>query len=199
MSKLGKSKLKPQRNAGKALTRRTPVKIHGKSNGKLTSNGGQSPVSHHPPGDFLQRAMPDFSLPDLPSFEMPVPAVWRDFAESSVAQCNANFRKITTAADETANVFERFYRATARAYADCGAMMVAAAHTNAIAAVELAEQMLVARSLPELAELSSIHVRAQFDALNTQSKSLAVLAQKIASGTVEPMRKSLTAAVGASA
>jgi hypothetical protein len=50
------------------------------------------------------------------------------------------------------------------------------------------------KSLSEAIELSTAHVRKQFDALSEQTKELTALAQKVASETSEPIRQGMTGA-----
>ena len=50
------------------------------------------------------------------------------------------------------------------------------------------------KSLSEMVELSTAHMRKQFETMTAQSKELTALAQKVATETVEPIKESVTSA-----
>jgi hypothetical protein len=49
---------------------------------------------------------------------------------------------------------------------------------------------MTVKSLSEMVELSTAHTRKQFEALVTQSKELAAIAQKVATDSAEPVKES---------
>jgi hypothetical protein len=49
---------------------------------------------------------------------------------------------------------------------------------------------MTVKSLSEMVELSTAHTRKQFEALTTQSKELAAIAQKVATDSAEPVKES---------
>jgi hypothetical protein len=49
---------------------------------------------------------------------------------------------------------------------------------------------MTVKSLSEMVELSTAHTRKQFEALATQSKELAAIAQKVATDSAEPVKES---------
>jgi hypothetical protein len=69
---------------------------------------------------------------------------------------------------------------------------VSRANTNS--AFDYASQIMGAKSLSEVVELSSAHLRKQFDAFNAQGKELTALAQKVATDTAEPIKQGVSAA-----
>ena len=50
------------------------------------------------------------------------------------------------------------------------------------------------KSLAEMVELSTSHMRKQFDTMTAQSKELTSLAQKVTTETVEPIKESVSSA-----
>ena len=53
---------------------------------------------------------------------------------------------------------------------------------------------MTVKSLSEVVELSTAHMRRQFEALTAQTKELTALAQKVATETTEPLKDSVTSA-----
>ena len=68
------------------------------------------------------------------------------------------------------------------------------ARANTNASLDFAAQLMTVKSLSEMVELSTAHARKQFEAVTTQSKELAALAQKVATDTAEPVKESVTKA-----
>jgi hypothetical protein len=65
---------------------------------------------------------------------------------------------------------------------------------NTNAAFDYAGELLAAKTLSEVIELSSTHARKQFEALTAQSKDLGALAQKVATETAEPIKSGMNKA-----
>jgi hypothetical protein len=63
-----------------------------------------------------------------------------------------------------------------------------------LAAFDYAINLLAAKPLPEVVELSTPHLRKQFDAPTKQSNDLTAIAQKVANETAEPMKDGITKA-----
>jgi phasin len=140
---------------------------------------------------------PKFEIPhfELPKFEIPkleVPAAFREFAEMGVTQAKDNWERVKTATEEATGLIEDSYARASRGATDYGRKLIEAARANNNAAFDFASEMLTVKSLSEAVELSTAHARKQFDALAEQTKELNALAQKIASETVEPIRKGMT-------
>ena len=143
--------------------------------------------------------MPKFEIPrfEMPKFEIPkleVPAAFREFAEKGVNQAKDNWEKMKAATEEATDLIEDSYATASKGAADYGLKMIEAARTNTNASFDFASELLTAKSLSEAVELSTAHMRKQFDALSEQSKQLSALAQKIATETCEPLKASVTGA-----
>jgi len=75
-----------------------------------------------------------------------------------------------------------------------GLKVIEAARVNTNAAFDFAGELITAKTLSEVIELSSAHARKQFEALTEQGKELNALAQKVATDTVEPIKSGMNRA-----
>ena len=132
--------------------------------------------------------MPKFEMPkfDIPKVEMP--AAFREFAERGVAQAKDTYEKMKAAAEEATDVLETTYSTATKGASDFGLKVIEVARTNTNAAFDFAGEIMAAKTLSEVVELTSAHARKQFDALTAQSKELSALAQKVATDTAEPIK-----------
>ena len=138
--------------------------------------------------------MPKFELPkfEIPKVEMP--AAFREIAERGVAQARDTYEKMKAAAEEATDVLETTYSTASKGASDYGLKCIEAARTNTNAAFDFAGELITAKTLSEMIELSSAHARKQFEALTQQSKELGALAQKVATETAEPIKSGLNKA-----
>jgi phasin len=139
--------------------------------------------------------MPKFEMPkfDIPKVEMP--AAFREFAERGVAQAKDTYEKMKAVAEEATDVLETTYSTASKGASDYGMKMIEAARVNTNAAFDYAGELLAAKTLSEVIELSSTHARKQFEALTRQSKELSALAQKVATDTAEPIKNGMNKAL----
>jgi|SRR6185312_3721365 phasin len=142
---------------------------------------------------------PKFEVPrfNMPKFEIPqmeVPAAFREFAEKSVSQAKDGWEKMRAVTEETAGLIEGSYATASKGATEYGRKVLEASRANTNSAFDYASQLLSAKSLSEVLELSSAHVRKQFDVLNAQTKELTALAQKVATETTEPIKQSVSTA-----
>jgi phasin len=143
--------------------------------------------------------MPKFEIPrfDLPKFEVPkmeVPAAFREFAEKSVTQAKDNWEKMKVASEEASDLFKDSYATASKGAADYGLKVIEVSRANTNAAFDFAAKLMTVKSLAEAVELSTSHVRKQFDTFSAQGKELTALAQKVTTETVEPIKESVTSA-----
>jgi phasin len=142
---------------------------------------------------------PKFEIPrfELPKFEMPkmeVPAAFREFAEKGVNQAKDNWEKMKAATEEATDLIEDSYATASKGCADYGLKVIEAARSNANAHFDFTSELLTVKSLSEAVELSTAHLRKQFESLSEQTKELSALAQKIATETAEPLKESMAGA-----
>jgi phasin len=134
--------------------------------------------------------MPKFELPNFEIPKMEIPAAFREIAEKSVSQAKETYEKMKSAAEEATDVLEDTYAAASKGASDYGLKVIEAARANTNAAFDFATQLMTVKSLSEMVELSTAHTRKQFEALTTQSKELAAIAQKVATDSAEPVKES---------
>ena len=140
---------------------------------------------------------PKFEIPgfDLPKFEVPkmeVPAAFRELAEKSVSQAKDNWEKMKAATEEASDLIEDSYATASKGATDYGLKLIETSRANTNSMFDYATQLMTVKSLSEAVELSTSHMRKQFDALSAQGKELAALAQKVTTETVEPIKESVT-------
>src|SRR6202161_1430138 len=113
--------------------------------------------------------MPKFEMPkfDIPKVEMP--AAFREFAERGVAQAKDTYEKMKAAAEEATDVLETTYSPATKGASDYGLKMIEAARLNTNAAFDYVGELMTAKTLSEVVELSSAHARKQFETLTEQS------------------------------
>jgi phasin len=134
---------------------------------------------------------------DLPKFEVPkmeVPAAFREFAEKSVSQAKGNWEKMKAAGEEASGLIEDSYATARKGAADYSLKLLEVSRVNTNAAFDFAAQLFAVKSLPEMVELSSSHMRKLFETTTAQSKELTALAQKVTTETVEPIKDSISSA-----
>jgi len=138
--------------------------------------------------------IPKFELPkfDMPKVEMP--AAFREFAERGVAQAKDTYEKMKAAAEEATDVLETTYSTATKGASDYGLKVIEVARANTNATFDFAGEIMAAKTLSEVVELTSAHARKQFEQLTAQSKELSALAQKVATETAEPMKNGLNKA-----
>jgi len=138
--------------------------------------------------------MPKFEMPkfDIPKVEMP--AAFREFAERGVAQAKDTYEKMKAAAEEATDVLETTYSTATKGASDFGLKVIELARANTNAAFDFAGEIMAAKTVSEVVELTSAHARKQFEALTEQSKELGALAQKVANETAEPIKTGVTKA-----
>ncbi len=125
-----------------------------------------------------------------PKFE--APEALRAFAEKGVEQAKDTYARMKTAAEETTDLLEDAYLNVSKGAANFNTKALEALRANVNSSFDYTTQLLATKSLSEAIELSSTHVRKQFDALSTQAKELSALAQKVATEASEPMKAAAT-------
>ena len=138
-----------------------------------------------------------FDIPrfDIPKFEIPnleVPAAFREIAEKGVTQAKDNWEKMKAATEEATDLLETSYATASKGAADYGLKVIEITRTNTNAAFDFASELLTAKTLSEVVELSTAHARKQFDAVIAQAKELTTLVQKVATETAEPLKTGVT-------
>ena len=152
------------------------------------------------PAKAAATVVPMFEMPkfDIPKFEMPkmeVPAAFREFAEKGVAQTKDAYEKMKATAEQNTEMLETVYATASKGSTEYGMKVIEIARANTNAAFNYFESLFGVKSPSELVEISTTHARAQFEALTTQGKELATLAQKVATETAEPIKTGVSKAL----
>jgi phasin len=138
-------------------------------------------------------AVPDFGMPkfDMPKFDLPnmeIPAEFRQMAEKGVAHARDTFAKAKVANEEAADLLESTYTTVAGGAAEYNLKLIEIARSNTRAALDYAHELLGVKSPSEFIELSTAHMRKQFDTVSAQNKELCALAQEVATRSAEPIK-----------
>jgi phasin len=136
---------------------------------------------------------PSFGMPkfDIPKFEIPnleIPAAFREIAEKGVTQAKDNWEKIKSATEEATDLLEDSYSTASKGMADYGLKVIEITRANTNASFDFASQLMTVKSISEVVELSTAHMRKQFDTATVQTKELTALAQKVATEAAEPIQ-----------
>jgi phasin len=119
-------------------------------------------------------------------------ASFREFAEKGIVQAKENYAKMKTAAEEATGIIEHTYANASKGAADYGLKVIEAARANSNAAFDYATELLGARTLAQMVEISSAHTRKQIESMTEQARELSALAQKVATTTAEPLKEGFT-------
>jgi phasin len=122
----------------------------------------------------------------MPRFE--IPAVISDLAEKGGTQAKENWAKMKATTDEMTGMVEATYAAAAKGTMDYGLQVIEMTRVNANAAFDFIGKFVAVKSPSEAIELSTAHARLQFDTVSAQNNEILVLAQKIATDAVEPIK-----------
>jgi phasin len=138
---------------------------------------------------------PEFPFMDVPKFEKTAgeaTAAFREMAEKGIVQAKDTYAKMKTAAEEATGMLEHTYANASKGAADYGLKVIEAARTNSNAAFDFATELLGARTMAQVVEISTAHTRKQIEAITEQARELSALAQKVATTTAEPIKEGLS-------
>ena len=127
---------------------------------------------------------------DVPLFAMP--GIFRGIAEQGVVRAKDNYEKIKAASGEIADILRDTYSTNARGVADYGVRVIEISGVNTNSAFDFLTNLMDTKSLSEIMQLSATQSRKNFEATSEQNRELWELAQKVATETAEPIKKSFT-------
>jgi phasin len=133
----------------------------------------------------------------LPKYEMPkmeVPAEFREMTEKGVAHARDAYAKAKVAGEETVDLLAKVYETVAKGAIEYNLKLIEIARTNNRAAFDYAHELLGVKSPSDLIELSTAHMRKQFDAVSAQNKELYALAQELTADATEPIKTGMSKA-----
>jgi len=117
---------------------------------------------------------------------------FREFAEKGIVQAKENYAKMKSAAEEATGILEHTYANASKGAADYGLKVIEAARANSNAVFDYAAELLGARTLAQMVEISTAHTRKQIEQVSEQARELTTLAQKVATTTAEPLKEGFT-------
>jgi len=138
---------------------------------------------------------PEFPFMDVPKFEKTASeaaAAFREIAEKGIVQAKDTYAKMKTAAEEATGMLEHTYANASKGAADYGLKVIEAARANSNAAFDFATELLGARTMAQMVEISTAHTRKQIESITEQARELSALAQKVATTTAEPIKEGLS-------
>jgi len=127
----------------------------------------------------------------LPKYEMPkmeVPAEFLEMTDKGIAHARDTYAKAKVASEEAAHLLENTYATVAKGATDYNLKLIEIARTNTRAAFDYAHELLDVKSPSEFIELSTAHMRKQFDIASAQNKELCALVQEVATEAAEPIK-----------
>ena len=133
----------------------------------------------------------------LPKYEMPkmeMPAEFREITDKGVAHARDTCAKAKVASEEAADLLKNTYATVAKAATDYNLKLIEIVRTNTRAAFDYAHELLGVKSPSEFIELSTAHMRKQFDIVSAQNKELCALSQKVATEAAEPIKPGVSKA-----
>jgi phasin len=123
-----------------------------------------------------------------------VPEAFREIAEKGASQTKEMYERMRVGAEEATSLLENTFKTAATGAAEFNRKMIESARWNTNAIFDHATALLGAKSLSEAIEVSTAHVRKQFEAVADQTKDLAALAQKVTAEAAEPVKEGMNKA-----
>ncbi len=112
----------------------------------------------------------------------------QDFAQQGVDYGKNLANKTEAVADATGDAMKRTYSASVSEATNFNVQWLEMIRENTNASLDLARQLLTAKSPSEFLELSTAHARKQMEMLSQQAQQLAGLAQKATSDAIKPIQ-----------
>jgi phasin family protein len=112
--------------------------------------------------------------------------------DHGLARARETHEKMTDMFESASEAFDEAFSTVNRGSAEYRMKMMEMARANANATFDMMREMMAARSLPELMELSTTHARRQLEMVNQQMKELSDLTRKVATETAAPLRSGMT-------
>jgi phasin len=135
---------------------------------------------------------PMADVPRLQANAAEANAMFRELAEKGLAQAKDAFARMKTASEEASSMLETTCANASKGATDYGLRMVEMGRANSNAAFDFAAELMSARTLAQMVEISTAHTRKHIMQVTEQVKELTSLAQKVATTTAEPIKDGLS-------
>jgi phasin len=126
--------------------------------------------------------------------KMEVPAQFREMTDKSLAQVRDACSKAKVASEEAADLLASTYASVAKGATDYNLKLIDFGRSNTRAAFDYAHELWGVKSPSEFIELSTTHMRRQFEIASAQSKELYTLGQEIAGEAAAPIKAGMSKA-----
>lgn len=123
----------------------------------------------------------------------------RRSGELGLEQARASLDRVKEAAGQAAGDLEAVLTAASAGATELNLKALDAAQASADAAFDFARSLASARSLAEIVELQTAHMRQQMEAANAQMRAYADLARKVSADTLTPLGQTLEKTFGRAA
>ena len=133
----------------------------------------------------------------MSKYEMPqmqVPAELREMTDKGVAHARDAYAKAKVASEEAVDLLANVYATVAKGATEYNLKLIDMTRTNNRAAFDYAHQLLGVKSPSELIELSTAHLRKQFDIVSAQNKELHALVQELTAEATAPIKTGISKA-----
>jgi phasin len=150
------------------------LKVDGNAN---SSNANSSKVNGSAKAGF-----------DVPLFAFS--GMFRGFAEQGAERARENCEKMKVASGEIAEVLREACSTNAKGAAEYGAKVIEISNENTRSALEFVADLMTTKSLSEAVNVSATQGRKNIEVASAQNRQLWELAQKVATETTEPIKKS---------
>lgn len=111
--------------------------------------------------------------------------------DRGLSQARETHARFSEAVEDTSEAMEQAFSNANRGTAEYRAKLMDIARTNTDAAFDMMRELMGARSLPELLEVSTSHTRRQLEMASTQMQELTELTRRVATETAGPLRQSM--------
>ena len=128
-------------------------------------------------------------------YEMPkmeVPAEFREMTDKGVAHARDACAKAKVASEEAVDLLQNVCATVTKGATEYNLKLIEIARTNNRAAFDYAHQLLGVKSPSELIELSTAHMRKQFDIVSAQNKELCAILQELTADATEPIKTGMS-------
>jgi hypothetical protein len=156
----------------------------------VASNGKSDPPTSFAWAELFSACMPKTNGFDLPKME--IPQSFQDFAKDSITLTKESNDKVKKTADQVNEALLTSCVTFANGAAALNNKIIESAFANSRASLGYVQKLLGVKNFTELTELSTVHVREQFDAWSEQAETIMALTKKVAIETSEPIKTSVT-------
>ncbi len=118
-----------------------------------------------------------------------------DMAEKGNAQAREAYAKASSGTIEATELLKNYFTTAVKGVQDYNSKFMEFAHANSNSAFEYIQKLYEVKSPAAFLELSTEHLRKQFEAFQEQGKELAALSQRAAAVSGEPIKAAVTKAL----